>query len=51
MMNVINVARLNPPKESLKGRTFSEDTRIKFSKAKKGKSWKLVDGHRVWYIK
>ena len=37
--------------ESLKGRTFSEETRIKFSKAKKGKSWKLVDGHRVWYIK
>lgn len=34
--------------ESLKGRIFSDETKQKMSAAKKGKSWKLIDGKRVW---
>lgn len=37
--------------ESLKGRIFSDETKQKLSAAKKGKSWKLIDGKRVWYSK
>ena len=39
--------------ESQKGRTFSEESRRKLSEAhkglNKGKTWKLIDGRRVWY--
>lgn len=34
--------------ESLKGIIFSDETKQKMSAAKKGKSWKLIDGKRVW---
>lgn len=34
--------------DSLKGRVFSDETKQKLSAAKKGKSWKLIDGKRVW---
>ena len=37
--------------ESLKGRHYSEEARIKMSESRKGMTWKLVDGHRVWYNK
>lgn len=35
--------------ESLKGQKKSEECKRKMSEARKGKHWKLVDGHRVWY--
>lgn len=34
-----------------KGKHHSEESRKKISEAKKGKSWKIVDGKRVWYSK
>ena len=34
-----------------KGRTFSKEWRRKLSEAKKGKSWKLLNGKRVYYTK
>ena len=37
--------------KALKGRHLSEETCSKLSKAFKGKSWKLIDGKRVWYSK
>lgn len=52
MMNVINAARLNPPES---GHNHTEETRKKISNSRKGKckgmSWKIVEGHRVWYKK
>lgn len=32
-----------------KGKKYSEETRKRIGKAKKGKHWKLVDGKRVYY--
>ena len=34
-----------------KGLHFSEETKKKLSEAQKGKSWKLIDGKRVWFPK
>jgi group I intron endonuclease len=32
------------------GKTHSEETKIKMSVAKKGKTWKIIDGKRVWTL-
>ena len=37
--------------EAKKGKVRSEETKNKISKAIKGKSWKLIDGKRVWISK
>ena len=37
--------------EAKKGKVRSEDTRMKISEAIKGKTWKLIDGKRVWLPK
>ena len=33
------------------GKSHTEDTRRKLSEARKGKTWKVIDGKRVWYSK
>ena len=37
--------------EAKKGKKHSADTRMKISEAIKGKTWKLIDGKRVWISK
>ena len=37
--------------EAKKGKQRSADTRIKISEAIKGKTWKLINGKRVWLSK
>ena len=37
--------------EAKKGKVHSEETKNKISKALKGKSWKLIDGKRVYFSK
>ena len=37
--------------EAKKGKVRSEETKNKISKALKGKSWKLINGKRVWISK
>lgn len=33
------------------GKTLSEETKIKKSESMKGKTWKMIDGKRVWFSK